>query len=1058
MVHRTPCQDLTCCCIHPEDRAAGICDDVAVHQDRAAHCAGIIAFAQLVGPVEGTCLRRNRDPGIRHSIVIVVSPEVGPLRGNGGIDGRIRRCLSQGPGDRCRTAVSLFRHDMLLLSVQDHQLVGIVAGHGQKPGSAHITVLGQGVGIAVAFAKLELSVVVRPQPLPGQHLPDIQKGFCGRDLKGSLYRGRFQDIYRIGSCSGRCLGVLHRDCHCLGIHRAVQFDIRPTGIGHIGPVDQHPVSDLFFPVAKVLRITGDIQCQGHGCHRDLYGIHFLGRVKADGPVLLQQHRGSAVAAGRNVFQTQKPLEIHHIILIAGHTVDHPCEAKGQPVFNGVLIHQESVELDACGQPGIQFGAKLFSVINITCEKLVINRFDGRILLTADPHIDIVLRIHAGNLIVVTICRKGRVQRQCILIFGSLGRAEGKLCQPILHIPKIHFDDAVGNLLQRELVCDVVIGIIGCDIAVGLTGNQCIFIAVLCFRLLVRGIGHHHAVAVDHLNGNGFVGNKGKGLALSRLDIQPVAVGNAAGSHFHCDSRFSQDLHRSPILGLLPVHHDGITLHQGNGPDIYACHRIQDLVCVFRDRPGEGRCGCLVRPVLIRYLDRCQGRDPGEGDGIVLGIGISVCSLTAEPVDYSISLGTSGQDAVSAAVQGFKRNTLFHKVSCCILHGIHSSQSWCLFQQFLIVFGIGIHRAHKAVKNRNRYASSVPSTQLEFCIRKFILLVGFRAVAAGKPEGLLHKPQLRRKAGAYRCCCGHIDAAGKGKAVMSHTEGVGTLGQFQLAVTVIFPLLTVGIGSGDGNAGIVGIGISLASVGEVDRVLGAGQGAFIITDGFIQLRGQGPGIIAADAHKGRSCRIIGSLRSLLHIRILCQILRHGSHQLFQTFRGFAFRGGPLAEAVMGHRGRRCGQVIAAVLVTAGIVTRDAVNSSYLSQLQSREGMPAGFQGLTNGLAGGIGDIFRRDHQPAAGFCHQNEFSGGGFFRTGCGGHQARRQYHGQQQTDKPHPLYSSHRSISFPEVNTGTAPTSATVFCTTSHVYLRFGSSCPGMPEHFPDGALPWDGC
>ena len=103
---------------------------------------------------------------------------------------------------------------------------------------------------------------------------------------------------------------------------------------------------------------------------------------------------------------------------------------------------------------------------------------------------------------------------------------------------------------------------------------------------------------------------------------------------------------------------------------------------------------------------------------------------------------------------------------------------------------------------------------------------------------------------------------------------------------------------------------------------AGEGVFIVPDRVIQIRREGLGGLAVDAHEQVTGGIIFLFGGRLNVAALFLIVRHGGHQLLQSVAGLAVH--ILAEAQIADGRRADGQVVVTVLVAAGKVARHAVN--------------------------------------------------------------------------------------------------------------------------------------
>ena len=545
---------------------------------------------------------------------------------------------------------------------------------------------------------------------------------------------------------------------------------------------------------------------------------------------------------------------------------------------------------------------------------------------------------------------------------------GQTCQPVAHGTEVHDDGAVGHLLKGEIVGNVIIGISGRDIVVGLSGDQNVPVAVLGCGLPECRIGHHNAVAVDHLDSHGTLRQEGQTFALARLNCQGVGAGIAVGGNRHRDDRLAGNIHRHAVRRVLAAHRYGVAVFQRLPRDRHCRDRVQNLIGIFHGIRCEGNGSRLIYADLIFDPDGRQRGNAVKMNRVVLRIGIAVLTLTAEPVDHGIARRAPGQHTVSAAGQGLKRKRLFHPFTGACQR-VNGGQGRDLGQQAGIVLRVGVDRAGKGVQHRNGHFPVRPLPQLPFFVRKFIILVGFLAEASGNAEGVGDQPLRLGKLCRYRRCGADRDFAFHPQSRLLDAEGVVALGQLQNAVAVVRPLLSVGVYRRDGNAGVVVVGIRRRTVCEANCVMLAGEGVFIVPDRVIQIRREGLGGLAVDAHEQVTGGIIFLFGGRLNVAALFLIVRHGGHQLLQSVAGLAVH--ILAEAQIADGRRADGQVVVTVLVAAGKVARHAVNGGDHAGIQPCEGVSAGAQRLRGGLPRRTGNVFRRDDQLSAGLHHENK---------------------------------------------------------------------------------------
>ena len=170
-----------------------------------------------------------------------------------------------------------------------------------------------------------------------------------------------------------------------------------------------------------------------------------------------------------------------------------------------------------------------------------------------------------------------------------------------------------------------------------------------------------------------------------------------------------------------------------------------------------------------------------------------------------------------------------------------------------------------------------------------------------------------------------------------------------------------------------------------------QSVLIALDSGVQLLGQKQGRCAVQTHELRECGVIFRFGSGAYICGLCGVIRHGGHQFCQALAGFGIR--VLTEPIMGDLGGGSIQIEAAQLVGAGVVAAHTVDLHDPVILQTDEFMACFQQGLTDGIAVGIRNIFRSDDQLTAGLHHQNKAA---FLQCRHAGQHP--QHHGQYQKE------------------------------------------------------------
>ena len=303
--------------------------------------------------------------------------------------------------------------------------------------------------------------------------------------------------------------------------------------------------------------------------------------------------------------------------------------------------------------------------------------------------------------------------------------------------------------------------------------------------------------------------------------------------------------------------------------------------------------------------------------------------------------------------------------------IDRCQSWNLVQLCGIVLRISIDSAGKQIRYRNLRSPAIPLAYFQLTVYKTLFFVVIFTVSAGEAERIQLQPEIIGKFHGHRLITANRYRTLHPESILLDTESIFTHRQIQSAITLIGPHFSIRVLSHNGYAMIIGSGIGFAAVGKADRILGSRQCRFIILNRFIQVAGEHFGILMASANEVLLGSIVFRLGCLADILLLLQIVRHNGHQLKQSFAGLAFGRRPLAEAEMGHRGSRDRQVIAAILVTAGIISGNTVNGSDLTLFKAGEGVSAVLQRLTQSLALGIGNVLRRDNQLSTGFHRQHE---------------------------------------------------------------------------------------
>ena len=883
-------------------------------------------------------------------------------------------------------------------------------GHGQGAIATHITVLGQGVGIAVTFAQLIGSIRFGPQPFAGHDLINGQLSIrrCGNE--GGFHRRCLLDVEHISGTAFRCLFIFHNDGNGLGLDGAVQVNGSFPCFGHIRTVHVDTVANGFFAVAEIIFIAGQAQFHFLCGHRNRHGILVYIGHKAGGSAVLGQDHGGSIALCTHVLHGQGPLEVDHIVLIVGDTVFFLCQPNRQGIFDGVFVHQEALQLLTVGQFGSQFQGIFFAVIQVTLEKLGVNRLDGHILLIADhPDICQMLRILKGNCVIMLcrgiVCIHGEVA----LLLAALTAAKGQFGQPVTHVGEIHRNGTVGNILQLEIVCNMIISILGRHIVIGFAGDQGVLVPVLGIGFPVGGKGHHNTVAVDHFNGNFLIGNKRQGLSFTGLDGQGVGIGVTVCRNNNFNFGFTAYRNGNTRRSILTIHSHGIAFIHGLCLHRHRSGGVQHLVGILRQAAGECVGRCLVGASLVRNLDCGQSGNPLINNGIVLRVGIAVIRFMGDPVDHSIARSTLGKDFVGTHGLGAKSQFLFHGFSGTC-HGIDRCQRGNLVQLCGIVLCVSVDSAGKQIRYRNLGSSAIPLAYFQLTVYKPLFLVVIFAVGTGEAERIPLQPEIIGKLHGHRLISANRYRTLHPEAVLLDAEGIFTGRQFQSSVTLIGPHFSVRVLSHNGHTGIIGSGIGFAAIGKADSILGSCQCGFIILNCFIQVAGQHFSILAAGANKVLLGSIVFCFGCFTDILFLLLVVCHGSHQQEQTFGGLTFGRRPLTEAEMGHRRSRDRKVIAAILVTAGVVTGNTVNGCDLALLKTCKGMAAAFQCLTQSLTLGIGNVLRCDHQFSTGF-HRQHKDTCRFCRLCSGRQETDHQQTDKHQAKKPQSLFQFHRAFS-----------------------------------------------
>ena len=146
------------------DGITGIGDDVTVHQNGAAHCIGIEALADLVRPVEAAVLCGIGNGCICHTVVFVISPEIGPEGGHFMVNGIVDGCFCQCPADLYGTALAAFGNGIDHFAVSYHQGIRVIPGDRQGAGFSCKACLTQHIAVGITLAQGE-SIPVGPQSL-----------------------------------------------------------------------------------------------------------------------------------------------------------------------------------------------------------------------------------------------------------------------------------------------------------------------------------------------------------------------------------------------------------------------------------------------------------------------------------------------------------------------------------------------------------------------------------------------------------------------------------------------------------------------------------------------------------------------------------------------------------------------------------------------------------------------------------------------------------------------------------------------------------------------------
>ena len=162
-----------------------------------------------------------------------------------------------------------------------------------------------------------------------------------------------------------------------------------------------------------------------------------------------------------------------------------------------------------GQCRSKLQRDFLAVIQVALEKLGVHCVDSHILIIAyHPDVCQMLCIFKGNCVIMLCRREVCVHGHVTLLLAALTTAKGQFRQPVAHIRKINGNGAVCHILQLKIIGNVVIGILGRHIVVSFAGNQCVLIPVLGRGFSVSSKRHDHTIAIDHLNGNFLIGNKG----------------------------------------------------------------------------------------------------------------------------------------------------------------------------------------------------------------------------------------------------------------------------------------------------------------------------------------------------------------------------------------------------------------------------------------------------------------------------------------------------------------------------------------------------------------------
>ena len=320
MVHVSGCQDLAGNGIYTEELVACVGDHIAAYQDGTAHCVRVNTAADLIRPIQCSFFRDCGNAYIGHCVVGIRATEVGPGRTKSRVNGRIDRCKIQRPNNFCRSAISTLLDGIAFLTVNYDKGIAAVVGHGQGAVASNITVLGQGVGIAVTLAQLIGSIRLGPQPFAGHDLINGQLGIrrCGNE--GSLHGRCLLDVDHISRASTGGLLIFNDDGNSLGLDGAIQVNGSYPCFGHIRTVHKDTIAYGFFAVAEIVFIAGQAQFHFFSGHGNRHGILIHIGNKAGGTVVLGQNHSGSIALCGHVLHRQCPLEGNHIILIVGNTV------------------------------------------------------------------------------------------------------------------------------------------------------------------------------------------------------------------------------------------------------------------------------------------------------------------------------------------------------------------------------------------------------------------------------------------------------------------------------------------------------------------------------------------------------------------------------------------------------------------------------------------------------------------------------------------------------------------------------------------------------------------